>query len=300
MTLPDITFAGHTYRDRIRRFGGETVTTLGGALSYGACAAARLGARVAVFTKMNPDDSELLGPLRDNGVSCRILPDAVTSEFEVVYPDVDPEHRQIFQLKQASPFNVTDLAAVKTDTLHLAGNAQGEFSLESVRAARASARVLALDLQAFVRQVEEGRRVVFRDVVEKRDLIAAVDILKLDLLEAEILTGEVLPERALRALSGLGCGEAVLTASGGVYGWDGQTVRFAPFANKGTLGRNGRGDTTFAAYLVRRRSRGPEASLRFASALASIKLETPGPFCGTLADVEALMSGMPEALETLG
>ena len=64
------------------------------------------------------------------------------------------------------------------------------------------------------------------------------------------------------------------------------------FSNRSVAGRTGRGDTTFAGYLAWRMDHGPAESLRFAAALVSIKMETPGPFQGTLADVLARMKEM--------
>ena len=57
------------------------------------------------------------------------------------------------------------------------------------------------------------------------------------------------------------------------------------FSNSNVSGRTGRGDTTFAAYLSRRLTYDVAESLKFAAALVSIKMETPGPFSGTLEDV---------------
>jgi len=50
-------------------------------------------------------------------------------------------------------------------------------------------------------------------------------------------------------------------------------------------GRTGRGDTCFAAYMTWRLNHGIEESLRYAAALTSIKMEKPGPFRGTIAEV---------------
>jgi len=64
------------------------------------------------------------------------------------------------------------------------------------------------------------------------------------------------------------------------------------FTNRNQSGRTGRGDTTISAYLARRKTHPPTEALRFAAALASIKMETPGPFAGTLADVKERMEEM--------
>jgi sugar/nucleoside kinase (ribokinase family) len=47
----------------------------------------------------------------------------------------------------------------------------------------------------------------------------------------------------------------------------------------------GRGDTVMGSYLARRLDHSVENSLRFAVALASIKMESTGPFTGSLDDV---------------
>jgi sugar/nucleoside kinase (ribokinase family) len=60
---------------------------------------------------------------------------------------------------------------------------------------------------------------------------------------------------------------------------------YEKFSNNSIVGRTGRGDTTFSAYLSWRLNHDPRESLKFAAALVSIKMETPGPFKGTLEDV---------------
>ena len=55
--------------------------------------------------------------------------------------------------------------------------------------------------------------------------------------------------------------------------------------NRSSVGRTGRGDTVFAAYMSRRLDHDPADSLRFAAALVSLKMEKAGPFSGTLGDV---------------
>ncbi len=59
----------------------------------------------------------------------------------------------------------------------------------------------------------------------------------------------------------------------------------APFTPSNLSGRTGRGDTTFAAYLTWRLYHDPEESVHYAAALCSIKMESPGPFAGTVKNV---------------
>jgi sugar/nucleoside kinase (ribokinase family) len=54
---------------------------------------------------------------------------------------------------------------------------------------------------------------------------------------------------------------------------------------RSSSGRTGRGDTTFGAYLAWRSGHSVQEALDFAAALVSIKMESIGPFKGTLEDV---------------
>lgn len=47
-----------------------------------------------------------------------------------------------------------------------------------------------------------------------------------------------------------------------------------------------RGDTTFAGYINERLTKDIPTALQTATALVSLKMETPGPFTGTRQDVE--------------
>jgi sugar/nucleoside kinase (ribokinase family) len=145
-------------------------------------------------------------------------------------------------------------------------------------------------MQSFVRQVDPASREIrFSDVPKKREIAALLGKAKLDIVEAEVLTGTDDLEEAAKAFESWGCPETVITRADGVLArFQGKTY-FERFTNRSAAGRTGRGDTTFAAYLARRNDHDVAQSLRFAAALVSIKMETPGPFQGTMADVLARM-----------
>ena len=66
-------------------------------------------------------------------------------------------------------------------------------------------------------------------------------------------------------------------------------VRFiytCPIKSRNMSGRTGRGDTTFAGYINERLTKDIPTALQTATALVSLKMETPGPFMGTRQDVE--------------
>ena len=69
--------------------------------------------------------------------------------------------------------------------------------------------------------------------------------------------------------------------------YDGERIYTCPIKARNLSGRTGRGDTTFAGYITERQRADIKEALLYCTALVSLKMETPGPFLGTRADVEA-------------
>ena len=92
----------------------------------------------------------------------------------------------------------------------------------------------------------------------------------------------------MRELAAYGPKEIMLTRPQGVLVYADSEYYQTPFNPRKVRGRTGRGDTYFAGYLGRRLTVGPEEACRFAAAMASLKLEQPGPFRGNIEDVERL------------
>ena len=67
----------------------------------------------------------------------------------------------------------------------------------------------------------------------------------------------------------------------------GTTYYTCPLKPRSLDGRTGRGDTTFSTYITERQRKGIQEALNYATQLVSLKMETPGPFKGSRADVEA-------------
>ncbi|MHA2132149.1 MAG: carbohydrate kinase family protein, partial [Promethearchaeota archaeon] len=124
---------------------------------------------------------------------------------------------------------------------------------------------------------------------EKKEIISKVKILKLDQVEAEILTNQESIEVAAKELIKYGPTEVLITHEKGLSVFLSKSSYFSPWKNKNSIGRTGRGDTAFISYLGSRLTRSPEQSVRFSAALTSIKLEIPGPFNLPLFQVERLL-----------
>ena len=282
----DITFIGHMCYDEIHPFGEEPATAPGSAVLCGAMAAARVGANVSIITRMNTEDDHILNPMRELGVDCILVPVENTTRMRVIHPCEDVDVREMDQTANAGFMQVDDMPDIKSRFVHLAGITDREFNLELIRGLKERGYSVSTDMQSFVRQVDlETRKISFDDVADKAEITGLLDRIKLDVVEAKILTGYDDLEEAAKQFEKWGCPEVVITRSDGVLARvDGKTY-FEPFSNKSVIGRTGRGDTTFAGYMAWRLEHDPAESLKFASALVSIKMESKGPFAGTLDDV---------------
>lgn len=294
----DLAFVGHMCFDEVIPFEGLPVVAPGSAVLCGALAAARIGTKVAVVTRMAPKDEEILEPMRQSGIAVHVIPAEATTYMKVVHPSADVDDRQMFQLANAGLFAPSDIPALAVRQVHLAGITDQEFDLDFVRGMKARGYRLSADMQSFVRQVDPAtRRISFGDVADKVELAQLLDMVKLDAVEARVLTGTDDLERAAIQFEDWGSPETLITRSDGVLARvNGQTY-WEPFSNRSVVGRTGRGDTTFAAYMARRLDHDAGESLRFAAALVSIKMEKAGPFDGTLADVLERMNA-PAAHES--
>jgi len=134
--------------------------------------------------------------------------------------------------------------------------------------------------------VREGDDLVLRDWSKKEEGLSYVNFLKLDSAEAEVLTGKTDLVEAAQELAAYGPREIVLTHAQGVLVYADRRFYQAPFTPREIKGRTGRGDTCFAAYLGKRLKASPEEACRFAAAVASLKMEKPGPFKGAVDDIE--------------
>ena len=288
--LYDIAFIGHMCFDEVIPYQGAPRVAPGSAVLCGALAAARVGKSVAVVTQMAPRDQDILEPLRQNGVAFQVIPSAETTYMKVVHPSADVDDRQIYQLANAGFFSLASLPPLAARRVHLAGITDQEFDLDFIRGLKKKGYYLSVDMQSFVRQVQPvTHQIAFQDVPAKMEIVRQMDMVKLDIVEAKVLTGTDDLAKAARIIEFWGCPEVAITQAEGVLVQvNGQTF-YETFTNRSAVGRTGRGDTTFAAYLARRLDHDVTESLKFAAALVSIKMETPGPFNGTLADVLARM-----------
>lgn len=282
----DIMMLGHFAKDKLVVDGvGEYAS--GGAVYYGSVALHHIGVSVAIATRLHPNDFSLLDELKREGVEVFATAASETSGIENIYNSADMERRICKPLGFAGPFLQEDIPNLSARVYLITPIIAGEVSLALLKSLAARGPV-GLDVQGFVRVREDGE-LVFRQWPDLAEGLAHVTYLKVDRAEAELLTGLTDLEAAARRLAAYGPREVVVTQSSGVtVCTDGQIYQ-APFTPRSLAGRTGRGDTCFATYVGNRLTASAEEACRLAAAVTTLKQEKPGPWRGSLADVEAVL-----------
>jgi sugar/nucleoside kinase (ribokinase family) len=278
---------GHFAKDRLVVDGHGEIAS-GGAVYYGSVAVRRLGVRVAVVTRLHPGDFPRLDELKQEGIQVFAAPAPETSGIENIYDSADMERRICKPIGFAGPFQAQDIPDLPARIYLVASIIAGEVDLPLLKSL-AKRGPVAIDIQGFVR-VRENGNLVFRQWSDMEEGLSYVTYLKVDRAEAELLTGLTDMVAAASRLAGYGPQEVVLTQSSGVTVFADGQIHQAPFTPRSLAGRTGRGDTCFATYLGRRLTASAEEATRLAAAVTTLKQEHPGPWRGTLADVEALLA----------
>jgi sugar/nucleoside kinase (ribokinase family) len=258
--------------------------TLGGAVTYGAFSAKQSGAHVGIVTKAAENDFHLLDRFSDEQIHVWVSPSQKTTAIRNVYHSMDKERRTCTCLAAADPFTPECLPDISTKIIHAAALIRGEIPLQTLVAMSRVGKV-GLDIQGFLRVCRESR-MVFEKSSEVAEALQKVTYLKTDAAEAEILTGKTDLTQAAIEMAAMGPEEVVISHNTGLVLFFEGKIHKAPLTPRKLDGRTGRGDTLFCSYLARRtKGDTPFKALQFAAALVSLKLETPGPFHGTMEDV---------------
>jgi len=279
----DVLMIGNFAKDKLIVDGIEEIAS-GGGVYYGSVVVKRLGGRVAVVTRLHPDDYPRLEELRAEGVQVYPTPAGGTSGIANYYRSSNMETRVCKPIGFGGKYSLGDIPDLSTQVIMLTPLFAGEVDLDILRALSKRAPI-GMDIQGFVR-VPVGDDLIFQPWADLLEGLKCITYLKADKAEAEFLTGiSDLHEAALK-LQSLGPQEIVLTQSSGVTVLADGDFHSAPFTARSLAGRTGRGDTCFSTYIVKRLTADAETACRWAGVVTSLKQEVPGPWKGSIADIE--------------
>lgn len=274
----DICIIGHVTRDIIR-IRDVTRKNPGGTAYYTSLPLQRLGLNVAVITKLAAEDqTSLLNELKQNKVTIFCGESPETTIFENIYHEETRSDRVQKVRAIATSFSPRDIDPVSAPIFHLGPLTKKDIPLKLLEELSKRNVLISLDIQGFIRNIE-NEIVRESDWAEKQKGLVFVDILKANINEARILSGEYNAEQAASRLAEYGPREVIVTLGykGSVIYSNKQFYRIPAFPPRKLVDPTGCGDTYIAGYLYQRlRSSDLEKIGRFAAKLATLKLETFG------------------------
>ena len=283
----DVLCIGNYTKDTIVAPAGTTIVD-GGAVNYAAHAATRLGRDVAVVTRLAKEDEHVVEKLRGSGIDCYAFYAPTSTLLKLEYPTLDPDIRTLSVLSVAGSITATEVEKLEARAAVIGSSLRGEVGIDVIRALKAKNMRVAADMQGFVR-VLRGVELQYEPWDEMPALLALVDVVKSDAVEAEFLTGETDLHKAVQVYAEMGPREIVLTHKDGLLIYeDGEFLEMSFYPAR-LVGRSGRGDTCLGTYVAQRLSMPPREAGIWAAAVTSLKMEDLGPFDRSVSEVETLI-----------
>ena len=274
----DFIVAGHFAIDRIKIRKAAEIVRIGGPPFYSAITASRLGARVAVLSKVGGDFPEkYLKILESEKVDVRfvhLIKDAKTTSFHIKYMNNKREMRLQALSPKLLPEDVT--VDFKAKIVHIAPIAN-EIPYRTFERLRRNADTVCLDPQGFTRRFNERGNVEPKEWRDKR-FLEKTSILKADEKEAAYITGFSNPYRAAEKIAEYGVETVIVTMAekGAILHCDGK-IHEIPAHPVRVADPTGAGDVFMGAFIAEYiKGKEPPWCGCVGSAAASILIERNG------------------------
>jgi sugar/nucleoside kinase (ribokinase family) len=281
----DVATVGNYTKDTIVTCEG-TRHVDGGGFNYAAFAALALGCRVAAITRLAAEDARVVEALERAGIAAFAEWSPASTLMRLEYPTANVDERVLTAASTAGSFTTDQVRGIEARAFVVSPSIRGEVPVEVIAELRRQETVVSADAQGFVRVRDADGTLHHRTWPECGEVLALVDILKVDAVEAESLTGETDIRRAASALALLGPREVVLTHRDGLLVRAEDGFHEAEFHSTSLIGRSGRGDTCLGSYVAARLSTDPGEATVWAAAVTSLKMEAQGPIRKSRAEIE--------------
>jgi len=264
----------------------------GGTSFYFSNALRKLDLNYGLVTALADTELSFVEDLRAGGIVVNVFPSAKTVYFENIY-SANLDHRTQRVLQEADPFTVEQLSGIDAEIFHLGPLLANDISVELIKSLSLRGKV-SLDVQGYLREVRD-QRVCAVGWTEKKEALQYIHIVKADETELEVLTGVTGITEGAKILADWGVKEVVVTRAslGSVIYAEGRFYDIPAYHPAQETDATGCGDTYMAGYLFKRvKGAGVQESGEFGAAMASLKIESSGPFNGTQDEVEQLISSV--------
>jgi sugar/nucleoside kinase (ribokinase family) len=267
----------------------ETVYMPGGTAFYFSNAIAGMDIRYGLVTALAPKEMPAVDVLREKQIDVKVLPSEHTLYFENIYCE-SQDHRIQRVIQQADPFSFEHISDIKADIFHLGPLLASDISADLIKALSEKGRI-SLDVQGLLRKVE-NKNVYPVDWLLKKEVLPFVHFLKANEYEMEVLTGQSDVYESARILASWGVEEVIITlgSKGSIIYRDHILYSIPAFQPLFVKDATGCGDTYMAGYLSQRiKGVAIQEAGAFAAAMATLKIQTSGPFTGTREDICAFL-----------
>ena len=156
----DIVFIGHVTIDEIVAKEGSSSGIGGGAPLFGATAAAVTGKKIAVITRIAKEDRYLIEVLEKAGIDVYLQFVKETTHMRVAHPSANIDERLMYQTRDAGFFKIEEIPSFETNLVHMGALTDREFTMEFMQELKERGFRLSVDMQGFVRQVDESTRII--------------------------------------------------------------------------------------------------------------------------------------------
>jgi sugar/nucleoside kinase (ribokinase family) len=190
------------------------VTSVGGPPSYAGLVCARFGHSVTPLTKVGndfPDEQAVW--LARNGIALKASDRSAvkpTTRFKIASL---PGGRTLTLAARCEDIAASQIPPDSRFDASLVSPIAGEISTALLTEISARSSFTFLDPQGFVRSFDREGRVSFAPLKDG-SVLSKVDAVKMDLTEAEMLTGKTGPREALEKLSSIGVKKGIVTRGG--------------------------------------------------------------------------------------
>ena len=179
----------------------------GGAVNYAAHAAARLGKKVAVVTRLAKEDEHVVEKFTQSGIDCYVTYTPQSTLLKLEYPTADPDIRTLSVMSVAGSITAEEVEDIDARAAVIGSSLRGEVGLDVIRALKDKKMLVAADMQGFVR-VLRGTELRYEPWDEMQATLSRVDVVKSDAVEAEFLTGETDIHKAAEFYAKMGPGKS--------------------------------------------------------------------------------------------
>ncbi|MBU1100366.1 MAG: hypothetical protein KKA84_08185 [Bacteroidetes bacterium] len=284
----DILIFGNYTKDTIVSKTGTRYVD-GGGFNYGAHAAANSGKKVAAVTRLAEEDKRVVEQLESIGVDVYPTYTPSSTHMKLEYPSDNPDERTLTCTETAGTYTIDQFDGLEAKAILINGSVREEAPLELIKELKKRNSILVADAQGFIRVIDPDRVLIHAEWPEQREVLALIDVLKADIVEAESLTGESDLLKAAEKLFEMGPNEIVLTHRDGILVYADGEVFEETFKPKELIGRSGRGDTCIASYMAKRLTATPAESIKWSAAVTSLKLEAEGTFKLGVKEIEEMI-----------